>query len=172
MVLAALHHQVERELVLLAARADGEATVTSQQYETNLKKWHDKSPRCRRLDLCKALNLRSFVEWDKSMETLRLLANCLKHDAHKKPSKKLLEHLNLPNVLNRPNIDQLVDAYLPLPESFFLKEGLAKSVNLPEDADYCAITDAFADLCNQFLDDVRGKTNAARITGIRISFAG
>ncbi len=68
MVLVTLHHLVERELLLLVARSTAQpATMTSQQYQMNVKKWQKKGPKKRRTDLSKALSLSSFGEWDTSM---------------------------------------------------------------------------------------------------------
>ena len=54
---------------------------------------------------------------------------------------------------------------MALPESSCFKEGLAAYVNIPKDADYCAIVEAFADLTDRFLEDVRDKAVLARIIG-------
>ena len=171
LVLVALHHQVERELVFLAARANAGPTITSKQYQRNVKDQREKlrSPQGKR-ELIVTLTLKSFPEWDKSMETLRLLANCFKHDPRQQPDEALLKHLNLPNVDRLKQLKPLMDGYLPLPESSSFKEGLSASVNLPKDADYCAIANRFADLAGQFLEDVRQSTSLARITGRKVSF--
>ena len=55
--------------------------------------------------------------------------------------------------------------YMPLPESDAFKEGLALSINLPKDANYCAIAEKFVDLANEFLEDVRRSTSLSRVTG-------
>jgi hypothetical protein len=65
-------------------------------------------------------------------------------------------------------VDQLkppIVGYMPLPESDCFQEGLATSINLPKDADYCAIAEKFVELANQFLEDVRQNTRVSRITG-------
>jgi hypothetical protein len=170
MVLVALHHQVERELVFLAARANAGPTITSQQYQRNVKDQRQKLKSEGKRELIATLTLASFAEWDKSMETLRLLANCLKHEPHQHPDETLLKRLNLPNVDQLKQLKPLIDGYLPLPESSSFREGLAAYVNLPKDADYCTIAEKFADLANKFLEDVRQNTSLARITGSKVSF--
>jgi hypothetical protein len=96
------------------------------------------------------------------METLRLLSNCLKHSPWQEPDDELLRHLRLPavNQLKPPIV-----RYMPLPESSCFREGLATSVNLPKDANYCAIAEKFVHLANQFLEDVRQHTRLTRLSG-------
>jgi len=67
------------------------------------------------------------------METLRLLANCHKHDPGGSPDPLLLGHLSL---------DASV-SYAALPESDAVRMALATSIGLSEEADFCAIADAF-----------------------------
>jgi len=167
MVLAALHHQVERELVLLAAGANCGPTITSQQYRMNVNEWRKKVRK--KPELLAALGLQSFPEF---VETLRLLANCLKHEPHQHPGEVLLRHLNLPDVNQLKKQDALVAEYLPLAESDRFREGLAASVSLPKETDYLTIADKFAELVSGFLKGMRKKANVARVTGIKISFAG
>jgi hypothetical protein len=65
----------------------------------------------------------------------------------------------------------MTDGYMPLPESDYFRERLAESVDLPKNADYCAIAEKFTDLANQFMEEVRRNTPLARITGARrVSF--
>src|SRR5882724_2801143 len=103
MVLVAVRHQVERELVLLAARANAGTTISGKQYQQNVVLQRGL---LRKRDgwkqLSATLNLVLFTEWTTSMETLRLLANCLKHEPTQGPDKELLEHLNLPLVPKGP----------------------------------------------------------------------
>jgi hypothetical protein len=130
MVLVAIRHQVERELVFLAARANGVTTMDLGQYRQSvmtgraglIKKggWKELSAK---------LNLDSFAEWGKSMETLRLLANCLKHGPWQEPEEELLKHLRLPTV---SQLQPPFAGYMPLPESDAFREGLALSINLPK----------------------------------------
>jgi hypothetical protein len=163
MVLVALRHQVERELAMIAGRTSAEPTMTIKQYQQNVRSQRERLLKqsgwaC----LVATLNLKSFPEWGKSMETLRLLANCLKHEPWQEPDEKLLKHLKLPTAaeLKRP-----VVGYMPLPESRCFREGLAASLDLPRDADYCAITEKFVDLVGRFLEDVKRNTRLGQLTG-------
>jgi len=164
MVLVALHHQVERELVFLAASARARVgpAITRKQYQENVaslrKQVRGKSGY---EDLVATLSLNAFKEWNASMKTLQLLANCLKHEPTQKPDKQLLGHLSLPPKPAGP----LVVCYMPLSESESFREGLAVSVNLPKDADYCTIAQTFVNLADQFLKGVRQQTSLAEVTG-------
>ena len=89
----------------------------------------------------------------------------LKHQAAKVPSTKLLTHLGLPLVPPEP----MVVEYMPLPESRAFREGLAISVNLSKDADYCTIAEQFMEIANRFLDDAR-KCNLASIRVSLVEF--
>ena len=150
-------------MITLAARANGGSTVPRKQYQQNVM---DQRKRLMAKDgwknLIGLLKLRSFPEWERSMKTLQLLSNSLKHNPWQEPDEVLLRHLGLPTV------DQLkppIVGYMPLPESDCFQEGLATSINLPKDADYCAIAEKFVELANQFLEDVRQNTRVSRITG-------
>lgn len=163
LALVALRHQVERELIMLAARASAGPAITRQQYQENVLKLREKARTGKGWkDVVATLNLASFPEWGTALETLRLLANCLKHEPTQEPDQKLLKHLRLP--LKPPGQLNVV-CYAPLSESSCFREGLAASVKLPADADYCAIADAFVEAANQLLENVRRKTTLARITG-------
>ena len=90
------------------------------------------------------LKLNDFPAWESSMETLRLLANCYKHDPSRSPDEDLLKHLKLdPTVM-----------YASLPESRCFRKGLALSLDLEEDADYCAIAEELLARAEHFLADV------------------
>lgn len=160
-VLVALRHQVERELVFLAARAKVGPTITRQQHQQNVAKRREEIRKNGWGNLNETLNLESFKEWKAPMETLPLLANCLKHQPTQEPDQNVLKHLNLPSKPEGP----LVVRYMPLPESESFREGLAVSVNLPKDTDYCTIAETFVDLADQFLENVRHETSLAEITG-------
>jgi len=161
MMLLALRHQVERELIFLAARANVGPAITRQQYHQNVASRREEIKRRGWANLIATLNLGGFAEWDDSMETLRLLANCLKHEPTQEPDENLLRHLGLPLTPEGP----MIVGYLPLPESRCFREGLAKSVNLSKDADYCAIAEAFVNSANRFLEHVRQEAALATVTG-------
>jgi hypothetical protein len=160
MVLVALRHQLERELIFLAARANVD-TITHQEYRQKIIGLRQEIKENGWKNLIKTLNLDSFAVWRTSMETLRLLANCVKHEPTQEPDEMLLKHLNLPS---KPTGPMLV-GYAPVPDSDSFREGLAVSVDLELDADYCTIAEAFAILTDQFLKQVRQETKLARVTG-------
>ncbi len=163
MVLVALRHQIERELVLVAARVNSGATIDIRQYRQNVKLQRDQlKKKDGWKNLIATLNLDSFTEWAHSMKTLQLLSNCLKHEPMQGPDDDLLRHLNLPL---KP-IGPMIVGYLPLAESSCFREGLAASMDLPTDTDYCAIVDAFVDATNQFLVKVREHSSLAKISGM------
>lgn len=160
MVLVALRHQLERELIFLAARANV-ATVAHKDYRQKIISLRQEIKQNGWKNLIATLNLESFAEWDTSMETLRLLANCVKHEPTQEPDENLLKQLNLPL---KP-IGPMLVGYAPLSESDIFREGLAISVNLAGDTDYCTIAEAFVNLVDQFLNKVRQETNLAQVTG-------
>jgi hypothetical protein len=164
MVLVALHHQIERELVFLAARADVRPTITDQEYQKNvvgLRKKMGRRDGSGWKEVTEKLELESFAEWKTSMETLRLVANCLKHEPTLEPDQKLLEHLNL---APKP-VEPRIVSYSSLPESSLFREGLARSVSLPKDADYCTIAETFVDFAKRFFGKIGKQISLAQITG-------
>lgn len=152
MLLVTLNHQVERELVRLAALADDEGSkINGQQYQEKIeqlrkgKSWDFKEIENRlKLESC---------EGYKSMKALRLLANSYKHDLSMMPNKGLLKLLNFETEVN----------YASLPESDMFREGLSASLSLPKDAVYCDIAERFVDIANDFLTNVRSRTKLSRI---------
>ncbi len=166
LVLVALRHQVERELVFLAACAKAKVgpTISYKQYQNNVMRVREEIRKNGWKKVIAALSLESFAEWQTTMKTLQLVANCLKHEPKQEPDKELLKHLKLPS---KP-VGRLNVRYMPLPESRSFKEGLAVSVNLPKDADYCTITETFVDLAERFLEGVRQETSLAQIGAVSL----
>jgi hypothetical protein len=164
MVLVALRHQVERQLVFIAARADtGRASMSVKEYQQNVTNERERlKQRSGWRALEAKLNLGSFSEWGRSLKTLHLLANCFKHEPWQEPDEGLLKHLGLPAV---KQLKPPIVRYMPFPESGCFKEGLAASVNLSKDVGYCEIAERFIDLADQFLEDVQRATSQARVAG-------
>jgi len=161
MVLAAVHHQVERELVFLAARANRGETITREQYRLNVQQQRELVRQRGGVEnLITTLNLSSAAAWE-AMKALRLLANCVKHEPTQQPDERLLNHIGLPL---KPEGNGVV-GYLPLPESYCFREGLAEYLNLSKDADYCTIAERFVNLAEEFLNDVGQRNESARLTG-------
>jgi hypothetical protein len=156
MLLVAIRHQLEGELVLLRARVTNDGKdIDGEQYQKHVADQGKLLKRHGWERLTAALNLDCFAEWKTSMETLRLLANCCKHSPSHDPDKLLLEHLGL-------NAD---DNYAPLPESRCFREGLAESVDLQRDADYCDIAAQMLKLTEEFLAKVQQQPMLSRVVG-------
>lgn len=152
MLLVALRHQVERELVLLAARlADDGSEITVEQYHKNVHKERELLKRDGLKRIFKRLDVKSCKE-TKVLEALRLLSNSYKHDPFVKPDVKLLKLLNLPSEWPKKK------NYAPLPESSSLQEAFAVFVGLGKDADYCDITERFVESVNEFLEGLKSRT--------------
>jgi hypothetical protein len=126
MVLVTLRHQVERELVSVAARAanDGKE-ISRQQYQEKVREVRELVRRKGWKTINARLKLKS-CEGHPCMEALRLLANSYKHHPLMEPDEELLRLLKLETGVN----------YAPLPESHSLQEGLAASIGLGKDAAY------------------------------------
>ena len=154
MLLVAVRHQVERELIRFAARAaDGGKEIEPQQYDERLEELRLKKGKGWQWEIIATrLNYKSCEGW-KMFEALRLLANCYKHDLSSEPDDELLELLQLETGVN----------YLPLPDSNDLREGLAVLVGLEKDAEYCDITERFLDVVDLFVADVKRKANLSRV---------
>lgn len=155
MLLVAIRHQVERELVLLAAR------VTSDGRELDTDQYRQKVEQLSQpgnwKKLKSKLQLTSFAEWE-AMETLRLLANAYKHAPSTTPSKDLLKHLGL----------DLGGEYASLPESPTFREGLAASLDLQCDSDFCDIADELLARAGRFLTDVQAQVKLSPIKKLRV----
>ena len=152
MLLVTLRHQVERELVGLAARAaDDGKEINGQQYQEKVEQlrkrhgwdWTEINNRLRP-ESCKGYA---------SMKALRLIANLYKHDPSKEPDEDLLQLFKLETGVN----------YDPLPESDALRKGLANFIGLGKDADYCDIAEMFVDIASDFLSKVRSRTKLSKV---------
>jgi hypothetical protein len=134
MVLVAIRHEVERELVSLAARVtDNQRTLSGAQYHDRL---NDERQHLREKKgwarLSAKLHLESFSAWQGSMNILRHLVNSIKHEPTEGPGPDLLKELKLDPKRN----------YMTLPEGGAVQDAIAASLGL-KDADYCAITEGF-----------------------------
>jgi hypothetical protein len=163
MLLVAIRHQVERELLFIAARVNRSGTITRKEHRQYVMEQRNLlRGKAGFNKLTAALRLSSFPQWAGSMKTLELLANSLKHNPWQEPDEQLLLHLDLPT---EKELVPPVVAYMPLPESTCFQEGLARSLNLPKDADYCTIVGTLADLANEFLDAVVKVTPMCGLSG-------
>lgn len=143
MLLVALRHQVERDLVGLAARADDDGKkITAQQYREKVKQLQE-GKQWNWKEIYKRLNIEKKPDF---LEALRCLANSYKHGME--PNDELLECLKL-------NIEA---KYAPLPESDLLRKGLAELFGLDKYMSYCDIATWFVDRTSDFLESVQSRT--------------
>lgn len=156
MFLVTLNHQVERELVWLAARAaDDGKEISGQQYHEKvkqLKKQLRKDYQKTWEEIKDRLGLKSYEGYG-CLEALRFLANSYKHDPSMEPNGKLLDKLNLQTGVN----------YAPLPESEGLRKGLAEFICLGEDTGYCDIAVRFVDIAGDFLAKVESRKGVSPV---------
>jgi hypothetical protein len=151
MLLVTLRHEVERELVGLAARAaDDGKEISGKRYQENERElrvgkgWDWKK-------ISEKLSIKS-CQRHTCMEALRHLANSCKHDPSMKPDENLLNLLNL----TRRN-------YASLPDSLELQQALAGFVGLDKYAAYCEIAERFVDIASAFLQEVRSRTKVSPV---------
>jgi hypothetical protein len=154
MLLVTLRHQVERELVRLAASAaDDGKEINGWQYREKVRELREQMRNRKGWEtIGSKLKLKSCAEYA-SMEALRLLANSYKHNPFLEPDESLLKWLKL-----KTGVD-----YAQLPESHSLQEGLAVLVGLGKDATYCDTAERFVDKASAFLADARKLTNVSRV---------
>jgi hypothetical protein len=153
MVMVTLRHQLERELVRLSAQKaeDGEE-ISGRQYEEKVRQERRLLRKEGWTRIIERLNLKSCRHFA-STEVLRFLANSYKHDPSMEPDKELLGLLKLETRVN----------YAPLPESPALQEGLAASIGLGKDTDYCDILERFVGIASGFLADAQSRTRVSPV---------
>ena len=155
MLLVALNHQIEGELVRVAARATNDREISRDQYQKEVRKLARPGGR-------ETINIRLKLEsctGHKSIQALRFLANSYKHHPSMEPNEKLLDWLNL----------EVGIPYAPLAESHALQEGLADFIGLGKDATFCDITEHFINIANGFLADVQKRTQMSRVQQVPVS---
>lgn len=152
MFLVVLRHQLERELVGLAARVlDDKEEISRQEYEQEIENLR-KGNRWDMKQIENRLNLKACKGY-KSIETLRLLANSYKHDPLLVPEKKLLAWLEIEAGIK----------YASLPESDSLREGLAVFIGLSKSATYCDIAERFLGVATDFLLSIESGTRLSEV---------
>jgi hypothetical protein len=161
MLLVAVRHQVEQELMRLSARVNDDAVTSIREHQKaaqdERQQWNTRDGKKK---IITRLKLESISGWKSSMRTLQLVADNYKHSPLLKPDKKLLDHLGL---------DQTV-TYGPLPESGRLREGLAAKINLPKDSSYCDIVEEFLIRAEQFLEEVKKLNGLSKARWYRLSY--
>lgn len=151
-LLVALWHEVERELVKLAAQAghDGKE-ISGKEYEEEVQKLR-KGKGWDWTTINDSLKLKSCGQY-KPVEALRFLANSYKHDPWNEPDVKLLQLLKL----------ETGAKYAALPESPGLQEGLAAFMGLGKEAAYCDIVEGFLDVASGFIAEIRSHTKVSAV---------
>lgn len=161
MIMFALHHQVERELIKIAAKVGHpvgkemsaiEYISALQQERESLR--HGDGWKC----LSAKLKLQHDFESD-CMNILRLLANSYKHDPYLEPDKELLKLLKAKTDVK----------YDTLPESNALREKLATFVGLEKDVSYCYIAERFIEIADQYLKAVESRLVLSQIKPRHVS---
>lgn len=158
MLLVTSRHQIERELVRLAARADEDGEeISGQQYQEKVKQLRKTNRKGKNIgwdwmEISKRLKL-EFYEKYKFIEALRLLSNSYKHDPSMEPDEELLSLLSLETGVN----------YAPFPESDALRKGFADFIGLKEDTDYCDIANQFVEIASNFLAEVESQTKLSKV---------
>lgn len=163
MLLLALRHQIERELISLAAQAtEDREEISGQEYRARVEKLRVVDKKGEKVwdwaTIHDRLKTNRYGRYQ-AIKVLRFLANSYKHDLLE-PDRGLLKQLKLDTGAK----------YAPLSESEVLRQRLAGCVGLEKDADYCDIARAFVRTATDFIEFVRGQTNLSRINWGPVSF--
>lgn len=163
-LLVAIRHLLERELVRLGARvsADGKSIPGREYWRLVAAERDELRSRGGWKHLAAKLNLTSFAAWSGPLETLRLLANTYKHEpGYATPGEGLLKHLGLnPIISEKP----LKVTYASLPESQHFRQALALHLGLANDADFTDIAEEFLNGVDGFVAEVERQPHIAAIT--------
>jgi hypothetical protein len=157
LVMVAIWHATERALIRMAAQVgDPASKISADEYHAAVTTMAKPSKRTQRL--VTALSLTKYPHWRK-LDTLRLLANCYKHDPFKRPQEDLLKALGLDHTLN----------YAGLHESSKLCAGFCSLLKLGPETQYKHVASSYLDIAERFLKEVRARAplrplNAAKGT--------
>lgn len=157
MLLVTLWHQIERELVELAARVhESSTTISFKQYEETVSRLTSR----RRLDWDKIRRTLNLERYEGYMFTkcLRLISNSYKHHHLMKPDESLIRLIQAEVEFN----------YAPLPESAVLQKRLASFIGIGIGASWCDIAERFVDISGNFLAEVKSRTKLTKV-GPRIA---
>jgi len=156
--MVALRHQIERDLVGLAARAnETKNEISGKQYQENITKVRRTNNAGKNTgwdwkEIYKRLDLKNCDNYI-FVEALSLLSNSYKHEHSMEPNDELLSLLRLGIGVN----------YASLPESDALREGFAKFIGIKEDSDFCDIAEQFIDISKNFLINVESRANLCKV---------
>jgi hypothetical protein len=161
MLLVVQRHQLERNLIWLAAKLGETDTILSQQqYKENIRQEREE---CRKRDgwkkLCKKLKLESCEGFD-AIEIHRLLVNSYKHHPLMEPDEELVSKLRIDTIIN----------FASLPENDLIRERVANSIGLPGGATYCDIAEGFMHIVTRFFDRVQVQATFSEVRLDRVSF--
>jgi len=166
MLLVVIHHQVERELIYLAARlGDTSSAMDRDEYWANVKverRGFRKNPK----GLVDRLGLtNSNPEW-RTLDILRIVANFYKHDPFQQPDNEFLSDLNaiLPQQLHF----DITPLYAPISESERFREELAKSMGLPGETPYIDIAEESLTFAQNVPNDAKTRLSVRPIKPSRV----
>jgi hypothetical protein len=167
MLLVALRHLVEKEMILLAARlAEDTGEISTEEYRKNVEK---ERKLLKERDGWKRIYIRLQITTGKEiqiLEVLQELSNSYKHNPFAKPDTKLLKLLNL--CLEWPkektvtrNVSEVSSPkkknYATMSESGELWRRLGNLVEL-DDAELCDITERFVERVGEFMNNLISRT--------------
>ncbi len=149
LVLLFMWHEIEREIVLLAAMSASQdaSPMTRDDYRKEVERLGSLDGKKRKKEIEQLLPKLDNGAWD-LLDVLRLLANSFKHDPFDKPSGDLLKRLGLPKNMN----------YGSLAESGAVRFGLGKFLGIGDDAAFSEIVDAVRKSCDRILLMVQAGT--------------
>jgi len=139
LVLLFLWHDIEKEMLLLAARSTAQNTtpISHDEYGKEIRRLASLKGEKIEKELRRLLPALDAAAW-KLLDVLRLLANSFKHNPFDKPSSALLTKLGLGENLN----------YASLSESGAIRFGLGKFLGINEEATFSEIVDAVCKRCS------------------------
>jgi len=148
LVLLFMWHEVEREIMLLAALSglQDASPISRDDYKKEVDRLGHPRGEARKKEIEKRLLL-DRSSWD-LLDVLRLLANSFKHDPFGKPNARLLKRLGLTDNMN----------YASLSESGAVRFGLGKFLGIGDGATFCEIVDALRKSCDKILFMLRSGT--------------
>ncbi len=141
-VLLLMWHEIEKELVLFAARSawKDESPITHDDFKDEVVRLGALRASERKKELKKLLPALDTRAWD-LLDVLRLLANSLKHNPFDKPTGTLLKRLGFPENTNCASLS----------ESGLLQFGLGRFLGIGETATFSEIVDEVSKSCNRIL---------------------
>ncbi len=147
-LLVSLRHEIERNLIWLAARSGrAGAPLSRDEYFGSVRKISKLGGKLYPT-LEKRLGLTEIPVWKKELDLLRLLTNCFKHDPFGQPEqadkvKGLRQKLGL-----------RATNYAPLAESQGVVDALNRDLGVADHGDWIEIAGKFIAVSENFLDEV------------------